>query len=62
MGPICYPETPVSNCHYTLHNIPEECRSQTNRVLIKISSIILSIVKVELEPKTFIQTRVGVGV
>ena len=26
MGPIVYPETSVSNYHYTLHNISEERR------------------------------------
>jgi hypothetical protein len=30
MGPTCYPETSVTNYQPTLHNIPEERRSQQN--------------------------------
>ena len=62
MGPIYCPQKPVSNYRYTLHNIPEERRSQSNCVLIKISLTLLSIVKDVFEPKAFIQTRVGIVV
>jgi len=37
MGPIICPETSVRYYHYTLHNIPEERRSQIPRVFKIIS-------------------------
>jgi len=35
MGPIGFPETSVRNYHYSLHNNPEECSSQTSHLLEK---------------------------
>jgi len=34
-GPISFPETSVRHYHYSLHNNPEECSSQTSHLLEK---------------------------
>ena len=34
MGPICFPETSVKNCHCSLRNSPEERSSQLHKIVV----------------------------